>query len=230
MKKGKIITIEGTDYSGKETQTKRLFERLQKENIPCETMSFPRYDTPTGRIIGQSYLGKEDLGEGDISWFGNPDKVTPKIASLYYAADRFAAFPEINKIVESGKYLLLDRWIESNMAHQGGKAKTLKEKSDIINFIYDLEYKSLQLPKPDSILFLYMPYLVAEELKVKRNTQLDGHENNKNHLQNAEKTYLELAEIYEWKKIDCAPDGTTNSLRSIKDIGEEVYIHVKSLF
>ena len=57
--KGKLIVIEGTDCSGKETQTKLLVEKLDKLNIKCVRLSFPMYDTPTGKIVGGPYLGKD---------------------------------------------------------------------------------------------------------------------------------------------------------------------------
>ena len=98
MKRGKIIVIEGTDGSGKKTQSEKLFERLNREGMFSEMMSFPRYFTPTGRIIGQCYLGK-NLGEGDAAWFGNPDKVDFRVASMLYACDRLAAVPEILEII-----------------------------------------------------------------------------------------------------------------------------------
>ena len=56
--KGKIIVVEGTDCSGKETQSKMLEERLNKEGKKCIRFSFPMYDTPTGRIVGGAYLGR----------------------------------------------------------------------------------------------------------------------------------------------------------------------------
>jgi len=34
QKRGKILVIEGSDSSGKQTQTKLLIERLRNENIP----------------------------------------------------------------------------------------------------------------------------------------------------------------------------------------------------
>ena len=60
-KRGKIFTLEGTDSSGKATQTEILYERLLSEGFKCKTMSFPRYNTPTGRVIGQCYLGKKEF-------------------------------------------------------------------------------------------------------------------------------------------------------------------------
>ena len=230
MKRGKIILIEGTDSSGKETQSKLLLERLKKEENPIEMMSFPQYHTPTGRIVGECYLGK-DLGYGGGSWFGDPDSVDPFIASLYYAADRRPAAPEIEKIINRGTNLILDRWVESNMGHQGGKAKNHKERIKIIEFINRLEYELLELPKPDQITFLYMPTEVAIELGKRRNiktkTESDGHENNIEHLKRAEQTYLQLAEMYGWNKINCTLDGTIKTLKSEEDIGEEVYRNVE---
>ncbi len=43
---GKLIVIEGTDSSGKETQTKRLFEKLEEKGLKVKKISFPNYDSP----------------------------------------------------------------------------------------------------------------------------------------------------------------------------------------
>ena len=104
MKKGKLIVIEGTDCSGKETQTKLLVERLNQENIKAQRISFPMYDTPTGKIIGSCILGKPDMCKEllkcDHSFFpeggGNIDSLA---ASAFYAADRRYNLPLINKLL-----------------------------------------------------------------------------------------------------------------------------------
>lgn len=226
--KGEIITIEGNDGSGKETQTRLLINKLREEGYPCETMSFPRYGTPTGRIIGQAYLGKEGLGEGDIAWFGDPTIVDPKIVSPYYAVDRLAALPEIKKIISSGKHLIFDRWVETNMVHQASKEKDSEKRIDIMKFIHDFEYGLLQLPKPDGTIFLHMPYEVSAGFTKERG-KLDGHESNLEYLKDTEQVFLGSSKIYGWSEVDCAPDGTMNSLRSIEDIAEEVYGHAMEI-
>lgn len=223
MKKGKIILIEGTDKSGKETQTTKLVNRLRRNGHGCERMGFPRYDTPTGRIIGQCYLGKEGLGKGDVAWFGDADSVDPRIACGYYALDRLAAVPDMKAIINDGRHLILDRYVESNMGHQGGKAKTLAHRKRIIDNIAELEYKHYGLPMPDETIFLYMPWEVGVELGKNSNEIPDGHERNIEHLKRAEETYLWMAKKRLWKKVDCAPDRTLDSLRSPEDIHEEVY-------
>ena len=232
-KRGKIILIEGTDRSGKETQTNLLVNRLLEEGIPTTQMSFPRYDTPTGRIVGQCYLGKKGPREGvlwkggDIAWFGDANSVDPRVASLYYAADRFMALPEIKEITLSGKNLVLNRYVESNMGHQGGKAKNSKERERRVNFIHDLEYGMFKLPQPNLTMFLFMPYEIGMLLGSKMKEKSDGHESNPEHLKNAEKAYLYLAKRFNWKKIDCAPLGYPP--RTPEDIHEEVYKYVKRI-
>ena len=72
--RGKLIVIEGTDCSGKETQTNILMDRLKKEGYPVVKFSFPMYDTPTGKIVGGPYLGKEYICDG---WF--PEQSVPSI-------------------------------------------------------------------------------------------------------------------------------------------------------
>jgi dTMP kinase len=226
---GKLIVIEGNDSSGKETQTKLLVKRLNSENISCATMSFPRYNTPTGRIIGQCYLGKKDLGkkfgwQGDYCWLGDANSVDPLVASLYYTADRVAAIREIKETLCSGTNLVIDRYVESNMAHQGGKEPDSQKRCKIFHKIDDLEYHLLGFPRPDTIVYLYMPYTISKILKLKRGST-DGHESNPKHGINAEKAYMQLAEMFKWIKIDCAPD--KSRARSEEDIAEEVYTRVK---
>ena len=132
--KGKIIVVEGTDCSGKETQTSLLVQRLRREGRNIERLSFPDYDTPTGRIVGGPYLGKEHIGEGFFP--EGAANVDPKVAALYYAADRRYSRDKILKLLNDGVDVVLDRYVESNMGHQGGK---LFDKEDRLKLYEDLE-------------------------------------------------------------------------------------------
>ncbi len=221
MEKGKIIVIEGTDGSGKATQTSLLYEKLLSKGIPCGIMSFPRYHTPTGRIISECYLGKGKQS----AWFHNPPKLDPKIASLLYATDRLAAKEEIEQTLHLGINMILDRYVESNMAHQGGKL-ILEEKENFFKFLEELEYNLLKMPKPDKVIFLHMPTDIGIKLREGRNIEGDAHELNTNHLKNAEETYLHLAEKYNWEKISCMEN---EQPKSKEDISNEVFEKVKNL-
>lgn len=218
---GKIIVIEGTDCSGKETQSKLLENRLKKEGKKCIRFGFPMYDTPTGKIIGGPYLGKSEICDG-IFPEGAPN-VDPYVACLYYAADRRYNIEKIKKYLEKDYYVLLDRYTTSNLAHQGSKIKNKDERFDMYQWIDKLEYWLLKLPKPDYTIFLHMPYEYSCELKKNREV-LDEHEKAPEHLKMAEEAYIELSQLYNWQRVECVKD---EKVRTIEDIGEEVYNLVK---
>jgi dTMP kinase len=220
--RGKLIVIEGTDCSGKETQTTKLIERLEDENIKVMRMSFPNYDTPTGRIVGGPYLGKQYICNGFFK--EGAANVDPKVASLYYAADRYYSVPVIKNALNRGKNVVLDRYSHSNMAHQGGKLSNSNQRKEFYEFIDKLEFDLLELPKPDIIVFLHVPHDIAFEIKKNRPESDDQHEVSIEHLKNAEASYLELCELYNYKRVDCTKNG---KFRSIDDISDEVYDYVK---
>ena len=220
---GKIILIEGTDCSGKETQSKMLIDALKEEGYQVESFDFPHYDSPTGRIIGGPYLGKKEICDG---WFPEgAANVDAKVASLYYAADRRYHLEKLKQMLQENDVLVLDRYVFSNMAHQGGKIFDTEERHKMYNFIETLEFNLLDLPRPDMVIFLYMPYEQACILKQGR-VSLDQLETNKEHLLHAEKTYLELAKLYNFKQVNCAPEG---NIRTRENISEEVKTLAKTI-
>lgn len=215
---GKLIVIEGTDCSGKETQTKLLVEKLEKENIKCARFSFPNYDSPTGKIVGGPYLGKDYICNG---WFEEGAiNVDPKVSSLYYAADRKYNIGKINDLIDSGVNVILDRYLYSNLAHQGGKIKDKKERLEMYKWLQKLEFDLLELPKADIRVFLHMPYEVSLELKKNREEGMDQHEASKEHLLMAEESYKEIADIYNFKTIEC---NKGEKPRNIDEINNDLY-------
>lgn len=218
MKKAKLIVIEGTDCSGKETQSNLLLKRLNENNIPTVKMSFPMYDTPTGKIIGGCYLGKEHIGKPYFD--EGATNVDPKVAALYYAADRKYNIHKIIDELKAGRNVLLDRYIESNMAHQGSKIKDFDERQAMYDWLEQLEYGLLKLPKPDITALLYMPLEGSLKLKAGRNEAPDQHESSLEHLTLSEQAYLELADRYRFKVINCMKN---DQIRTIEDINDELY-------
>lgn len=219
--KGKIIVIEGTDCSGKETQTNLLVNILKERNIPFFKTSFPVYDTPTGKIIAGPFLGKKIISS---TYFDElPQNVEPKVASLYYAADRLYNIKPIEEAINEGKIVILDRYVGSNMAHQGCKLNSKEKRIEMYNWLEKLEYEFLNLPKPDVTLFLYMPYEKSLELKLNREEALDEVEKDKEHLIKAERTYKELAQMYNYYTIDCVEENQVKSIEQIhKDIVDTI--------
>lgn len=217
MKKGRIIVIEGTDCSGKETQTSLLFQYLLKSGRRVERFGFPDYESPTGRIVGGPYLGKSYIG--NCYFKEGPVEVDPKVAALYYAADRRYNIKKINEYLNAGYDVILDRYVESNMGHQGAKIFEKEKRLELYKWLETLEYDLLELPKPDLTIFLYMPYEQVSKLKSTRKEAEDLVEQDVEHLKNAEHTYLELADIYNFIKVNCMED---NRLRRIEDINAEI--------
>ena len=220
---GKIIVIEGTDCSGKETQSRLLEKRLNDEGIKCIRFGFPMYESPTGKIVGGAYLGKPEISEG-LFPEGAPN-VDPLVACLYYAADRKYNIGIVEEYLKKDYYVLLDRYTTSNLAHQGSKIKDKDERFNMYQWIDKLEYWLLKLPKPDFTIFLHMPYEYSCELKKNREF-VDEHEKDESHLRLAEEAYMELSELYGWNKIECVKGG---EVRSIEEIGEEVFEIVKNI-
>ena len=215
MNKGKLIVIEGTDCSGKQTQTDILVKNLRELGYKAISFGFPNYASPTGKIIGEAYLGKNSP-----SYFlEGIENVDPKISSLYYAADRAYNIDIIKKYLEHDYIVVLNRYVESNMAFQGGKIKDIKKRNMMYEWLDNLEFVLLDLPRPDYVMFLYLPYEYVCELKKKR-----GQESNVNILHMAEIAYLELSTIYDYEKINCLKN---NQLRTIEDIAEEIKGKVK---
>ncbi len=213
---GKFIVIEGTDCSGKETQSKLLVEKLEKMGKKAIRLTFPNYDSPTGKIVGGPYLGKKEICE---CWFKEGAvNLDPKVASLYYAADRKYNENSIKKYLDDDYFVICDRYVSSNMAHQGSKIKNDEERFHMYEWIDKLEFWLLSLPKPDKTIFLHVPYTYAAKLK-KNRASLDEHEMSEEHLKNSEIAYVELSELYNWKNINCIKN---DEIRTIEDINEEI--------
>lgn len=218
---GKFIVIEGTDCSGKETQSRLIVEKLTKMGKKAIRMTFPNYDSPTGKIVGGPYLGKEEISP---CWFPEGAvNVDPRVVSLYYAADRKYNVNEIKKYLDEDYFVICDRYTSSNMAHQGSKIHNDNERFEMYQWIDKLEFWLLGLPKPDKTIFLHVPYSYAFELK-KNREHLDEHEKCEEHLKSSEIAYVELAAIYNWTSINCIEN---DKIRSIESINDEVFENLK---
>ncbi|MCI8485569.1 MAG: thymidylate kinase, partial [Clostridia bacterium] len=121
---GKLFVIDGTDGSGKQTQLKKLEERLTKEGVDYKTVSFPNYDSPSSALV-KMYLSGE---------FGDDAKqISPYIASSFYAVDRYATFKkDFEEYYNNGGVILADRYTTANMIHQAGKIDNKQERKEFL--------------------------------------------------------------------------------------------------
>lgn len=228
--RGKLIVIEGTDCSGKETQAILLEQKLNQLNIKAKHLSFPNYTTATGKIIGSCYLGRPELCnkllQTETGWFvEGASNVDEMVSSLYYAADRKYNIKYIEDLLNQGINVILDRYTFSNMAHQGGKLVSQEERFQFFKKIELLEFQLLELPKPDLVILLYVPYQTTIHLQQTRKEQLDQNEKDKEHLKRAEQTYLELKALYHFQMVECTQN---NQMRSIEEIHQELEKKVRN--
>jgi dTMP kinase len=194
--KGKIIVIEGLDSSGKATQVKMVFEELINEKYRAMRLEFPNYKSDSSALIKMYLNGK--FGE-------DPKSVNPYAASLFFAADRFASFKsDWEKFYDEGGILVLDRYVSSNMIYQAAKIENKKEREEYLDWINDLEFNKMKLPRPDIVIFLNMPPDFCSKLNDKRLNKMNGSEKKDIHESNSaylEKTYeiaLYAAKKYKW--------------------------------
>jgi len=213
---GKLIVIEGADGAGKATQTALLTKRLKGEGYKINALSFPDYESDSSALI-KMYL-RGDFGK-------DAGAVSPYAASLFYAADRYASYQMKWKAAfEAGEIFLADRYVTSNLAHQGIKLPK-EERENFIKWLSDLEYDKLGLPKPDMVLFLDVPPEISLKL-VKDRGRSDIHEKNSDYLKNVYDIYNFFSEKFGWKKIECARE---EAIKSVEEIGDMVYNEVKKI-
>lgn len=209
IKKGRMIVIEGGDGSGKGTQTDLLIQYLKNNEIPHAMMEFPNYDSFFGKLTAKFLRGEL----GDLS------EVSPYFASLPFALDRNAAKETIQKHLDEGKLVVVNRYVSSNLAHQGSKIDDENELKEFLSWLEQLEYTIHKIPKPDLHILLHMPWEKAKALteQKEKRTYLNGQtvdiqEADDNHRRETEKMYLFLASQNDtWRTIDCMENGTIKS-------------------
>ncbi len=212
---GKFIVIDGTDGSGKATQTKLLLERLEKENISVKTIDFPQYGKKSAGLV-EEYLNGN---------YGPANDVGPYRASIFYACDRYDASFEIKKWLEQGNVVIANRYVSSNMGHQAGKIKDPTERDKFLEWLFELEYNLFGIPKPDINILLYMPPEMGQQLVDNKGhrdyvggQKRDIHEADLEHLKNAAEAYQYVAKKYNWIIINCAPEGKLLSIEEIHNL------------
>ncbi len=216
---GKLIVFEGTDGSGKSTQFSLLTRRLSYEGVDFHKLVFPQYSEQSSALI-RMYLGGE---------FGkSPSDVNAYVASTFYAVDRYASYQKVwGEYYRNGGLVLSDRYTTSNAVHQASKEPPEK-RQEFFQWLYDLEYKHMELPKPDLVIYLDVPTRITELLLRKREQTTHGradiHEQNLDYLRLCRKTGREAAEYYGWTVIYCERNG---QMRPIEDIHEQIYGLVK---
>jgi dTMP kinase len=214
--KGRLIVIEGSDGSGKATQSRALVRSLRARKIPAVRIAFPGYRRGFfGGMVAQ-YLRGEFGRDAD-----------PRLVSLLYAGDRLEAREKISRWLAEGKVVVCDRYVDSNKAHQGARLRNPAARKEFLDWLDRLEHRVFALPRPDFTLFLHLPRRLADRLISRkppraylRGRRRDIHESDSRHLRDAERIYLRLAAARPASKgalIECAPAGRLLSRKEVAD-------------
>jgi len=219
-----LIVLEGLDGAGKSTQVKKLKEYLEQKCGGCEYIHFPRYDAPVyGELISRFLRGD----------FGSNDAVHPQLVALLFAEDRHGAAPQIKKMLEEGKTVLLDRYVYSNIAYQCAKLSDDKAAEDLRRWIFKTEFGDFAEPVADLNIFLDVPIgFVEKNLTHSRSGEdreylagaQDIHESSIAFQKKVKLMYLkQAAEDASLKVVDCA-DQQGRMLPS-----EDIFLKIKRL-
>ncbi|MDO8584194.1 MAG: thymidylate kinase [bacterium] len=221
-----FIVIDGTDGSGKGTQTRLLVDRLKRDGRPVELFDFPQYGSPSALFV-ERYLRGE---------YGTAQDVGAKRASLFYALDRYDASFRLRKLLSKGTIIISNRYVSANKGHQTGKLADYEDRKRFVAWLNELEYSILGIPKPDLTILLHVPADIGYQLVASKDERgyLDGkkrdiHEADPDHLRAAERAYLELPNHdpeERWTILECTEN---DALLSIEEIHNRLWDTVSPL-
>ena len=212
-KPGRIFVIEGGDGAGKQTQSELIRRRLEREDYPVKTIDFPNNQHQHGMLIREILAGKF----GDIA-----DIDTYLLASLY-GQNRWSVKHILEFWISRGYNIILDRYIISNIAHQG--AHEYSNREYVAKQTELFENKILGLPYANHVIYLDLPPEVARKAMEKDTTRaaLDQNELAPLEYKNkVRKIYLEQGDTKHTKYdvVNCMDDDIRISR---KDIHDKIY-------
>lgn len=144
-----FIAIEGLDGSGKSTQIDLLTRYLNENNIQTKFVHFPRVNDGTyGHLISKFLRGE----------FGDVAHVHPQLVAVLFAEDRKEFSATLQEWLANDYFVLMDRYVLSNIAFQCAKLKEDSEKTYLRDWINEFEYQHNKIPKPDFSIYLDVPF------------------------------------------------------------------------
>ena len=147
-----LIVIEGVDGAGKRTLTNGLRAAFEAAGSSVASLAFPRYGHSVSADIAAEALHG---GHGDLS-------TSVYAMAVLFALDRSGARDEIGHLNAAYDVVILDRYVASNAAYSAARLQQGAD-GDVVEWVRELEYGRLHLPKPDWQVLLDVPIELAAE-------------------------------------------------------------------
>ena len=173
--RGRIIALEGIDQSGKRTQTRLLANELRKKGARVSTVSFPIYNSPSGRQIQRFLQGRQ--------------KYPATALHMLYSLNRWENQEQIVKLTQNSDFVIADRYYPSNLAYGVSRGLGLEW----------LQGLDRGLPTARLVIVLDVPVSSSFTRKSKGR---DVHERDKQFLTKVRRTYRTLTKRLDWKIVD----------------------------
>ena len=141
--KGRFIVFEGIDGSGKTTQARMLAEFLEKKGIRTVMTAEPT-DLPTGKALRAALGGKVKKSECEMAVLFVEDRIAHNIDEN-----------GIGALIDSGAYVICDRYYYSTLAYQG--------QSTDYEWVKSMNLSCPEIRKPD--LCIYIDLLPEQSLE-----------------------------------------------------------------
>jgi dTMP kinase len=215
-----FIVIEGTDGSGKATQTKLLVDYLVKKGKKVQTFDFPRY---TKNSFAQM------TGRALNSEFGDLHEVPPYYLVLPYMIDQYLAHRELNASKNNNDFVICNRYVTTNFAYMAARIKNPRKKREFRTWLAQAAFDDLKMPRPDLLIVLYVPPKISHKLLLQKpkapyltgNKKTDQFERDLKYQQEIARSYLQMVRHnHGWRKINCVDK--KGNLKSIEEIHREI--------
>ena len=203
-----LVSIEGIDGAGKNTLVNRIKGEL---SVEVDVLGFPRYEESVHAQLAQEAL------------YGRMGDLTDSAYAMatLFALDRFGAKDRLLEAQEGKELLILDRYVASNAAYSAARLGT----DEVVDWVYDLEFSRLGLPKPSLQIFLDTDVELAAARAEARAAEdasraRDRYEKDSDLQSNTAAAYRRLAERA-WGGRWIATADTDMIVQSVKELVEE---------
>jgi dTMP kinase len=207
MQRGKLITFEGGEGSGKSTQCQLLNEALKKEGLQTLVTREPG-GTEQAEII------RELLVKGDINKWSSKTELL-----LHFAARIEHMQHKILPALEQNQWVICDRFIDSTIAYQAHGHQLGNE------YVEQLQKLLIGNFQPDITFVLHIDFEKGIERSLARHNAETRYEKmDKTFHQRVHQGYLETAKRHPKRCV------LIDASSSIEEIHQQIFSHIQKRF